>query len=44
MRIAGELEVGTIVIESEKQLLDAISYAPNARYVAWFTFCSLFTS
>ncbi|KAK6726580.1 hypothetical protein RB195_004732 [Necator americanus] len=31
MRIAGEFEVGTIVIENEKQLLDAISYAPNAR-------------
>ncbi|PIO73773.1 hypothetical protein TELCIR_04244 [Teladorsagia circumcincta] len=31
MRIAGECEVGTIVIENEKQLMDAISYAPHAR-------------
>ncbi|VDL79789.1 unnamed protein product [Nippostrongylus brasiliensis] len=33
MRVAGECEVGTIVIENEKQLMDAISYAPHARYV-----------
>lgn len=31
MRIAGECGVGTIVIDNEKQLMDAISYAPNAR-------------
>ncbi|KJH40605.1 Pyridoxal-dependent decarboxylase, pyridoxal binding domain protein [Dictyocaulus viviparus] len=31
MRVAGEFNVGTIVIENEKQLMDAISYAPRAR-------------
>uniref|UniRef100_A0A0K0DE65 Orn_Arg_deC_N domain-containing protein n=1 Tax=Angiostrongylus cantonensis TaxID=6313 RepID=A0A0K0DE65_ANGCA len=31
MRVAGECDVGTIVIENEKELMDAISYAPHAR-------------
>lgn len=31
MRVAGECHVGTIVIENEKELMDAISYAPRAR-------------
>lgn len=31
MRVAGECHVGTIVIENEKELMDAISYAPHAR-------------
>lgn len=30
MRVAREFHVGTIIIENEKQLVDAISYAPNA--------------
>lgn len=31
MKIAGECDVGIIIIENEKQLMDAISYAPRAR-------------